>query len=76
MSEHQDVSVERRTGNTELNMKIHELRADIQELRDSVDGLLKAWTAAKGFITVIKILAGVSAGAASLWIVMRDVVGK
>ena len=76
MSERAEVAVERRVGNTEINMEIHELRADIQELRESVDGLLKAWTAAKGFITVIKILAGVAAGAASMWVVIREVVNK
>lgn len=54
----------------ELKKSVAELRAsihDLLQLKESIQELLDTWRAAKGMLTIIKWLAGISSGMAVIW---------
>lgn len=47
--------------------EIMALRAEVAELKQSVADLVEAWRAAKGFLSVIKFVAGLASAIAIIW---------
>ncbi len=47
--------------------EIAELQKSVAELKESIQELLDAWRAARGMLTIIKWLAGISSGLGVIW---------
>jgi len=54
-----------------LEDKVEVLSAEVVALKQSIEGLLDAWKASRGLLSIIKWLAGVASGCAIIWAAMH-----
>ena len=50
-----------------LSREVASLKNEVVELNRSIEGLLDAWKASRGMLSIIKWLAGVAGGIAVIW---------
>ena len=54
-----------------LEDKVEALSDEVVALKQSIEGLLDAWKASRGLLSIIKWLAGVASGCAIIWAAMH-----
>lgn len=57
----------------DLRDDVAELKAEMKLLKASVDGLVTAWTTAKGLVTFVKFMVAIGAGLATIVGIIKSV---
>lgn len=58
-----------------LEIKVEALSKEVAELNKSIEGLLDAWRASRGLLSVIRWLAGIASGMAVIWAAWHNSAG-